>query len=151
MDILSHDTEDKNNNKTKNEEHDKDIINQVSENLQGLIECDFCEKMVTSMAEMKAHREIEHEESLNYDCKLCDEIFTTEEEHMKHRDSLDHKILSESVANKFMVQIGNSCDGCHISETPDNSNTTYNFCENDVHMDTFYDIWSNRGRGSMPV
>ena len=48
-----------------------------------------------------------------------------------------------------MLQIGNSCDGCHISETEDN--TTYNFCEIDDHMDVFDDIWSNRRCGSMPV
>ena len=147
LDNLSYDTQDKNNNEA-NDDHDNKV-GKVKESENGKAECDKCEKICKTMAEMKAHREKDHQESLNYDCKLCDEIFISEEEHLKHRDSLGHKSLSKSVAKEFMERIGNSCDGCHISVTGDN--TTYNFCENDGHMDTFYDIWSNRQCGSMSI
>ena len=102
----------------------------------------MCHDLCPSLAELKVHREVMHQEVLNYICKLCDNVFKSEEEHRKHTYTKDHQNLSKSIANQFNLQIGKICDECQICETEDN--TTYNICEDDDHLDIFDKIWSNR-------
>ena len=131
-------SKDENQNPTKTE-----VISNVNHKKnKGGIACDVCHDLCPSLAELKVHREVMHQEVLNYICKLCDNVFKSEEEHRKHTYTKDHQNLSKSIANQFNLQIGKICDECQICETEDN--TTYNICEDDDHLDIFDNIWSNR-------
>jgi hypothetical protein len=94
---------------------------------------------------VKEHKEIDHQERLSYNCKLCIDKFESPELLVKHRNFKSHQMLSESVDQQFMLQSGNSCKECYILETEE----TYNICENDDHFETFDNIWSNRQNSSL--
>ena len=118
-------------------------------NNQGKIACDVCLEFCPSLTQLKEHRETKHHEVLNYNCKLCDKLFKTEEEYRNHIDKPDHINLSKSVDYQFKHQIGKICDECQLFETQDN--TTYSFCEDDDHIDIFDQIWSTRHCGVLNV
>ena len=98
---------------------------------------------------MKEHIDKYHHEVLRCNCKLCSGRFESEVLHIKHRTSQSHQIISKGAEEQFMLEIGNFCEECHISGAEDNN--THNFCENDEHIETFQNIWSNRHCGCMPI
>ena len=73
-------------------------------------QCDTCEKIFSTLAEVKEHRETYHKEALSYNCKLCSERFKPEELLIKHRTCERHQMLSKSVDEQFIMQIGKFCE-----------------------------------------
>ena len=112
------------------------------------MECEICTEMFTSDVDLRTHINAEHK-NFNYNCKLCNLSFTTYEDHISHRLDEGHLRLSKAVRDEFLLQVGNKCNECQISET--RGNTHYNFCEDDTHIDLFEHIWNSRQCGSMPV
>ena len=124
-------------------------VEETTRNIKGYVTCDVCLEYCPSLTELKEHRENEHQEILNYNCKLCADVFKTEVEHKKHTNHPAHILLSKSVSNEFSLQIGKICNQCLLFETEDN--TTYNICDDDDHLDIFEKIWGDRFCGSMPI
>ena len=80
--------------------------------------------------------------------KLCDVKLHNEDDHTKHRKSDHHRKLQVKLENEFKTQITSVCDICRISELK--SDTSYIFCHNDSHMDTFHLIWNEVKTSNKP-
>ena len=96
---------DENRNPIKTETVVKD--NSIN-NIRGLA-CDVCHEVFPSLAILKEHRESKHQEVLNYNCKLCVEVFKLGKEHREHEANPAHTNISTCIANQFSLHIGKIC------------------------------------------
>ena len=123
--------------KSKPENLSQEPRAEESEIVQKALECPLCECFFEE-ANIREHKMRKHE-GMNFNCKLCDKTFTSEEDLLFHRSREGHRDLSKEVANNFMLKIGKNCN-CNMSETK--LNTSYNFCQDKDHFEQFKSIWT---------
>ena len=114
-------------------------IRKPTEETENVIECSICSNLFACKEDLREHNKKEHGDS-NINCKLCDQTFPSMDQLIGHRAGESHMNISKSIANQFMLQIGNSCNECRVSESAENTN--YYLCENDTHADIFENIWT---------
>ncbi|XP_060518409.1 zinc finger protein 26-like [Cylas formicarius] len=66
------------------------------------VQCDFCDKVITSIPAYKNHLSI-HPEFTNYDCRFCNEVYSTRTEYREHLN-VHKKYECEHCGKKFILK-----------------------------------------------
>ena len=152
---LSRSTKDENSNETVLNDLEDNFGDELEEDLESeewesleeeQFDC-YCGETFTEEDDIIFHRRTKHPD-FRYSCKLCDLKLHNEDDHTQHRKSVHHRKLQVQLENNFNAHITSVCDICRISELK--SDTSYIFCQNDNHMDTFHKIWNQVNNSDKP-